>query len=204
MIKKILLLILILSIPAITFAKPYVGFTVGGSKGHIQLIDPSNAANNFNLSGWSGGVFTGLNTSLENMYMAGEIFAYNEATHTTSIIIQSNGATVNVKPLYSFGVSFIPGYWFVRDNWIINMRVGLIQTRFKTSQNPLPNTTYSGTSTNYSVGGQIGFGVQTFMQDKISLRLEYVYTNYNHFNVFGNRIYPQNNQLMVGFIYQFC
>jgi opacity protein-like surface antigen len=178
MLKKIILCIVIVLLPIVSFARPYVGADLG-----ITANTTSTAGNKKpgNFRGIPVTLFAGYGAEInDNFYLAGEVFV----TPGTGELSQTKGHYV--KSTYGYGASFIPGM-IISDHTLAYARLGLVRSHF--DKNDVNAT-----------GGQFGLGLQAGVSKNVDVRGEYIFTAYESFN--GNTS-PKADQVNVGLVYKF-
>lgn len=203
MIKKVftaVIFIISLMLNLNAYALAYLGLDSGYNTGPWKWQNTNHDAINFKATGYNGGLFAGYGIGIEpNFYIGGEIFANRNAIDTNKKTIEGE-MRGDLQSSYSYGLSLIPAY-SVYTNTIIFLRVGLVESGFQTKEFFIDDDEKS-TQVDNVLGVQYGFGAETQLLRSFDIRVEYVYSNYKSFNVSGNRIFPQNNQFNVGFIYR--
>jgi outer membrane immunogenic protein len=121
-------------------------------------------------TGVGGNLFTGYGyTFCNGAYLGGEVFgSLSSLEHKTNLPTTGN---LSLKLKNSYGISALPGYW-ITDNSLLYARVGYVRSKFEESLQGLA-------SHNHELNGlQLGIGLQTTLVDNLSLRGEYIHTNY--------------------------
>jgi len=172
MFKKLLIATAILASSSAALAASGVPY-VGASVGVTNTLDDVIGGRNLNVNifGGYGAVVT------QNIYLGGEVFA-NKAT---------GDIVYSLSNRFSYGASFIPGL-LLSEHTMLYGRAGLVNASYN-----------AGYTTNIS-GLQAGLGLQTSLTEKVDLRAEYVYSNYDHFN---NDFKPTTDQVNLGIVYKF-
>ncbi len=124
----------------------------------------------------------GYDTKCDRYYFAGELFAIPA---TATFADNSNPGAVHARATRSYGASFLPGIYL--NNILVGyLRLGAVGSKFTE-----PDAT--------KIGGQVGFGLQTFLNDCWDLRAEYIFTKYENIAGLGA---PKSNEIGVGAIYR--
>lgn len=193
---------------------PYVGVGVGYDSYRIRqnssISDDDGDVFSANppLSGRSfvGSIFAGYGQYFNNMfYLAGELnynFSDAEAKYSVGNALSAYNASISGRN--SFGVSLIPGVK-VTDASLLYAKIGYVRTNFKATESQTGALTGNyNTSVSKNVSGtDYGVGMETLVSDKLSVRAEYNYINYNSFTnaTSGSKFSPKDNQFMVGLVY---
>jgi opacity protein-like surface antigen len=183
MFKKLLMTSAIFVVnSSVVFANgsPYVGASLG--------INTNTSTAGSNFRGIPVDIFAGYGSTVNtNLYLGGEVFA------TPTTITVTNTAVNSVKTTYSYGATFIPGI-MLSDHSAAYVKIGAVRSHFSIQ------------SQNVN-GGQLGFGMQTSVNQNLDLRGEYVYTGYRSVNqtVAGTttRISPKTDAFNLGLVYKF-
>jgi opacity protein-like surface antigen len=181
---------------------PYVGLRVGAnSGGSWNLTNPMGKTSYFGISGENAGLLGGYSQSFGDKFsLAIEGFLEDSVAKTANKNTDDAGTTVKMRMTYSYGVSVLPGYPIATDT-VLFVRAGLIRTHFELTQ-ALPAAS-SSTAANTVTGGQVGLGLALNLSKTLVLRGEYIYSGYQSFIAYGNKVYPHNNQLFASFTYKF-
>lgn len=181
----------------LSHAISYVGLNAQKNFAHWQFETP-NSDDHFNFNGINAGIFAGYGCILDpNFYFGGEVFANSISVNTSKEIIEDTTYQSTAK--YGFGFRFIAGHYLFPATFIF-VSIGMIDTEFEFDANYSDGT--SKDEDDDSLGVQYGFGLQSKIYQHIEARIEYYYSNYHAFNSFGNKIFPQNNQINLGIIYR--
>jgi opacity protein-like surface antigen len=177
MFKKMLVAAAILASSNAVFAQgiPYVGASIGVNKIAVDSFTMHERKPALNIFGGYGSVVT------SNIYLGGEAF-FNKAAGTVSLLDGS------ISNRYSYGIDFIPGL-MLTEHTMLFAKGGVTRASYKDygSQNDI-------------TGLQAGLGLQTSLTEKLDLRGEYVYSNFNGFN---NPTKLTTDQVDVGLVYKF-
>jgi opacity protein-like surface antigen len=186
-----------------TNGAPYLGLQLGAnSGGSWNLTNPEGATTHFGMSGESFGILGGYGQFFgEKWYLAGEGFLNDSVIRTANKSTDNAGTTIKLRTTYSYGISILPGYNIAADTRLF-VRAGLVGTRFELTQSHAAQSS-SATAANTVSGGQLGVGVALSLSKNLALRGEYVYTGYQSFTAYGNKVSPRSNQLLASFTYQF-
>jgi opacity protein-like surface antigen len=174
MFKKLLVAAAIIASSNVALAAngiPYVGASIGVTNTLDDNIGGRNA--NINIFGGYGSLVN------QNIYLGGEVFA-NKAL---------GDIVYDISNRFSYGASFIPGV-LISEHTMLYGRAGLV------------NASYNGYGYISNITGlQAGLGIQTSLTQKVDLRAEYVYSNYEH--AFNNDFKPTTDQVNLGLVYKF-
>lgn len=202
-IKKVVLSIICLSVAAlspISHAITYFGVNAEQYFAHWDFKTYVIGENgHFKANGFNTGIFAGYGINMfPNFYIGGEVFADFIPITTSTLLI--NSINYSIKSKYRYGISIIPAHYIAPCTSIF-LRAGISNSSFKYTQDALlTNSTASVNKDSLAV--QFGFGVQARVFKQFQARMEYIYTDYERFNAFGNLVFPQYNQFNVGFIYR--
>lgn len=200
------------------------GFYVGGSVGYDSYKVRQNAnvtdddgntlsaGVSANPTGFVGGVLLGFGKAYKNrFYLGAEIFGTaSSAANSNNIVATTNlgdsvSYSVAAKAKNSYGVAVLPGFE-LDCNTLIYAKLGYNYVELQVSENLNPNDFTVSTSTNETVQGfSYGLGIERAVYKKLSVRGEFVHTDYNSFTShFSNKFSNSNNQFMTSFVYHFC
>lgn len=203
MFKKLIIASAVLAISssaALASSGPYVGFSAGAINNNYKFSNSTETSNTPSSLGALANIFAGYGATLtQTIYLGGEVFANMGTGEAHDLTIVTDSTTLKVKNKYSYGVSIIPGL-MVSDQTMIFARMGVVKTHFNTKQT---STTTTATNETSAMGGQLGLGVETALNQNLSVRAEYDYTSYRAFTALNTRIKPNSNQLLVGLVYKF-
>lgn len=204
LLKKIAIATMLLSTTGVALAgisgTPYIGAGLGLNQ---QMFNDKWGSYTTNYGGTGGvvNVYGGYGALVnKNIYLGGEILANTTTGVVEAVKSSSDNSSLKFRTKYTYGASILPGY-MLTDNTMVYARVGIVKTKFnvksdlETIEDESENTTVAG--------GQFGLGMQTKVARNMDLRGEYVYTNYNSFHSFGNKINASSGQANVGVVYSF-
>jgi hypothetical protein len=205
-VKKIIIAFSLFGVSAVLYAAngaAYMGMQLGANTGGSwSLTNPAGSKTSFGMTGESLGILAGYGKSFgEKWYLSGEGFVSDSVTRTSNKNTDATGTTVKMRTTYSYGVSILPGYHIGSDTMLF-ARLGVIQTHFELTQ-ALAAQSFSQTAGKLVTGGQVGVGLALGLSKTLALRGEYVYSAYQSFKAYGNKVSPRNNQLLVSFTYKF-
>ncbi len=214
MFKKLLIAIAVLAASSTAaFASvgigPYMGIGLGSdnTNWHVGMSDTDNDkfGNDLGGHGVVGQLFAGYGMMAnQNIYLGSEIFA--NLASTSAKLNSSNpsdGSSFSDKlsTKASYGASIIPGV-MLNDNLLAFARIGVIRTRFDHTLHDSDSSTPNRTDHINVTGGQLGLGAQTNVAPNVDVRGEYVYTAYQSFSSFDEKIKAHNNQAILSLIYK--
>lgn len=165
--------------------------------------------------GWVGGGMLGYGMYIDQWYLGGEVFGNGSGADGSSHVTVTSGANVlqtesEVKVTANYGIDFIPGYKINNDTLVYG-RLGYNWARVEAEQEATLNgvdiTAHDDDKTNTVGGFHWGVGMESMVYENFSLRAEYTYTKFKHFDVGGENIgefTPADNQFMVGLLYHFA
>ncbi len=177
---------------------PYAGIMFGGGNINVrfqanvrerQLYDDAASIGN-----GMAGVILGYGETIGHWYGGLELSANeNKGTVTFSRppILRDDHATyidsITVKNYYNADI--IPGY-FINSNWLVYGRVGYAigKADFTQDRDTGRNTVTEYSNSTSLDGGRLGVGIDTPLNNYVSVGADYIYTNY-----FNNSIYEANN-----------
>lgn len=166
-------------------------------------------------TGILGELFGGYQWVGKNFYLAGEAFqSFNNSKFVTNQVVSSaaSGAvqtftqTESIKDNYGFRLR--PGY-LVAENNLLYIPVGITWGNFEYFLTP--ETSNIPVFNKRIFGWQYGVGFETAINMNLNLRLEYLYTNYDSFDInFANtttrkdrKLTPAVDQFTLGLSYAF-
>jgi outer membrane immunogenic protein len=221
MLRKISLACLcsLVSTSSLVNAAPYVGAGIGpefgdfGQENHVSSPGAFDVENKVHLSGLGvlGSLFAGYDWNFGKFNFAGEVNAdinSIEAQTSNAEYIHHTFTDSNYKITPTFGISFLPGYFF-SDNTLVYARLGYSNTYFQ-----LTTSDASLTDASEHVNGfRFGVGLKKALFNNISIRMEYSQVRYQSIS-FGtvdnvsrvtdaSSIRPQTGQVEFGLIYNF-
>jgi outer membrane immunogenic protein len=202
MFKKIAVATILLASSQVTLANisgtPYIGASVGVNHQLFQEKVDSYKAN-FGGTGGIINIFGGYGARVnKNIYLGGEIFANTTTGVVTASEVMDDAASLKLRTKYSYGASLIPGL-MLSENTMLYGRLGVVKTKFnEKAQIPgVPSLSENNTVT----GGQFGLGLQTKVTQKMDLRGEYIYTDYNSFHSLDSKVNASSGQANIGIVY---
>lgn len=184
-------------------AAPYLGMQLGvNAGGDWPLTNSLGVKTQFSSTGENLGVFGGYSALFrEQFYLAGEGVVNISAVRTGNKTIDLAGTAVKMRSPYSYGISMIPGIKITSDTMLYG-RIGLVRTQFALIQTPV-FPPVSSKVVNTATGGQFGLGMALSLSKNLDLRGEYLYSQYQSFTAYHNRVSPYSYQLFASFIYKF-
>lgn len=199
MLKKIAVAAILISGSSVALANisgsPYIGAGLGLNQ---QIFENKYGATETNFGGTGGlvNIYGGYGARVnKNIYLGGEVLANT----TTGVVdaAEASSASLKFRTKYSYGASLIPGL-MLSDNTMLYARAGVVKTKFNVKAE-VPGA--SSSDNNTVSGAQFGLGLQTKVTQKMDLRGEYVYTDYNTFHSLGNKIEATSGQANFGLVY---
>lgn len=158
----------------------YIGIN-GGMDINLLKVKLSNPTTTSSLNetpfSYNWGIYGGLCTSYKFFYIAAELSA-NYNTLSKKLSATSLNQTDEVLTKHSFGAAFdlIPGYLNEQRDFLFYGRFGVGTGLFKIRINDDPNSE----TRKFASGLRAGLGMEYFMSDSFSMRLEYVFNNYGN------------------------
>lgn len=152
-----------------------------------------------------GSMMLGYGRHFNWFYFGGEIFAEITGAMTDFTTLTTNGS-YRAKIVWNstYGVGLMPGIYFNRSS-IIYGRIGYVRSFVKVHERSSVgaiNTRYKKSF--WENGLHYGFGLETLLINKLSLRGEYTFTAYNALtSELNNRFTPADNQFVLSLIYHF-
>lgn len=157
---------------------PYIGVKGGRDTYHMKYtatyddgIDTGSATvDNIGGTGFQGGIFAGYDLEVSGSHLAVE-GEYDFGSADTVFSVTANGLTLatTVEARHTFGFSARYGYE-VLPRAMLYVRGGWVRTNFKSSD---------GSSDNLD-GWRFGGGIELGLSRRVSLRAEYLYTDYDN------------------------
>jgi len=138
-----------------------------------------------NYRGLQPVVFVGYSDWLQDMFLAGEVFAVPASITLEDNYEPSLSNSKSVKPNTSYGASILPG-GTVMDCVLAFARFGVIYSKFTG-----PNS--------WRMGGQVGAGIQLDVSRYWDVRVEYDYSFYRSMTSIGT---PRTDQAGISLIYK--
>lgn len=147
----------------------------------------------------------------QRYYLAGEVFG------SDSVRLKNVDPTYspvnNIRTTWSYGVDALPGI-MLNERTLGYLRVGYARTELKVKTNAnYFNTTTNKVYTAQMNGLRLGLGMQTNIYKNLDLRGEFIFTQYNHLDLHGDRTSKFNSfsltdrphamQGNIGLVYKF-
>jgi outer membrane immunogenic protein len=175
--------------------------TVFGAAGLTFAFNPAFAAR-----GVDGDVFLGYGRDFDMFYIGLEgNYDYSGANSTFGLGDVATIYNSTFRARSSWGIGVLPGVK-VNEGTLLYVRLGYIDTQFRTKQS-LPLVPFTGgNTTNWTSGFRGGLGMETVLCDNFSLRGEYDYSTYSSFNgaaAFHTSYSPTNSSYELSAIYHF-
>lgn len=179
--------------------------TVGGNSLSKSTTD--------NTSNFAGGGYFGLGTNIQHLYIGTELsLGTNFIKKSTKDIVAGYNVSLSVKQLVIAGLDFIPGYLNQSRDILLYGRLGIGASQYQLEFTDIDNKIDSNTK-EMAFGLRAGFGIEYFMSDTISMRAEYLYSQYNNSSgscgsISDSKYYysvnsPNANQLSLGLTIHF-
>lgn len=205
----------VISSPRISCLKDgfYIGLQ-GGYESYRVKVREDEGQDRFdttmNAAGWVGGIFAGYGRYFNQFYLGGEAFintssAFNRDSFN-DLATQVSGErrfTVNS----SYGLAILPGIKFT-ESALAYVRLGYswVNTNTKQALIGIPDGSFDTSTSNVRNGFAYGVGSEILLPvfcDNVSLRTEYVHTNYSSSRRGPIKFTPADDQFLVGIIYHF-
>ena len=184
----------------------YFGLTAGLGcttlKPKIAQNSVSQTTPNEHVFGFNGGAYGGFGTNLDHFYIGAELSGgYNSSNRTISS--QENTKIAITQPAFA-GVDLIPGYLTQSKELLFYGRFGMAASLFKFKLNDVPDSV----TRQIAIGWRAGLGIEYFMSDSCSVRIEYIFNNYRNIKKnYATTSYelntPPTQQAMVGLTFNF-
>ncbi len=179
----------ILFFPGLALADPYQGFYLGGQAGYIR--DKHDLAPGGEAEGGLGyGGYGGLNLRILERFVIGVegdvLFTGNDVS-----IDGIPGVNGKINSERTIGASARGGI-LLRDTLLAYAKLGYVNGKFSSAKLD---------------GVRFGGGLEAALSERTSLRLEYLYSNFEGFNTsrLGNilNVEPQRHQILLGLGFHF-
>ncbi|MDF2529428.1 MAG: hypothetical protein K0Q57_308 [Gammaproteobacteria bacterium] len=218
-----------------------VGSSLGSTSGDLESY-PINSNADEADSHAAGSLYFGYGRAWQSFYLGAEAFAegvgasssgsnYNDYISllpgNSNYFLSTENDVAKVDPL-AFGIALRPGY-LISPSTLLYAKVGAMLAHTSWQVNATGSGSVSGQawSIPYSLSDssthlayQLGLGVEQYLTNKISLRLEYAFTDYGTFSLNGSTSGPRvllrptsvsinahnhlvDNSLMLGLSYHF-
>jgi len=168
----------------------YFGLSLGANfaslKPNISRIRSSGSLDSQSLSpntpklSWGANLYGGCGTNFDHFYIGAELsggyntLKYNQTT--TKFALPQD--TITFKQPLNLGLDFTPGYITSQKDFLFYGRLGLATSLF----NMRINNHDKSAVNKFVFGWRAGFGMEYFISEAFSTRLEYIFTNYNNIN----------------------
>lgn len=166
----------------------YVGAQLGHSTVDYDLNYPAGGSS-IDGDGVEGGLVLGISRRIKSFRIGAELEANLSSVET---VIEEGGVTDKTELSHTYGVSLLGGISLTQST-MLYARVGGVKSEFKSAKGQKE-----------SKGGvRGGVGLQTDLTEKISMRGEYVHTNYSSINDGIGSVDPSTNIFRMALIYNF-
>jgi opacity protein-like surface antigen len=161
------------------------------------------------VDGVTGGVFIGYRRLFDpshKIYLGGEFFIKGSSADSDyRITINSNNTlTTDVNMISNYGLSLMPSIQ-INPKSLLYLRLGYNWLKIETNQintnSNFPPMQFNDFDTLH--GFNYGIGLETIFLDRVDLRFEYQFTQYNSMETPIAKISPFNQQWLVGLLYRF-
>lgn len=185
-------------------------------------VSTSSFSDEYKLSspGWVGGGMLGYGMYIDQWYLGAEIFGNGSgASGSHHLAAGTTRAEQEVEATANYGIDFLPGYK-INNHTLVYGRLGYNWARIKAEgELTAPTSDVNATIISYiddeetkTVGGfHWGVGMESMVYENFSLRAEYTYTKFKHFDIHAEagrvgevEVTPSDNQFMVGLLYHFA
>jgi len=173
--------------------------------------------------GWDGSLMLGFGQYMGNatfmgdaFYLGGEVYARTNGTSSTTNIttVGTGGTRINASVRTSmgtrYGISILPGFK-VNNASLLYARLGYDNANMSgsgsTSVVNAANVTLgsgSARTSKWRSGWSYGLGMETLLNQNVSVRGDYTRVTYNDFRVGSTRFSPSDNRFALGLIYHFA
>ena len=153
----------------------YLGINAGLNyttlKPKITKNTINDSISNAYVFGFTAGAYGGLGTNLDHFYIGAEL---NGSYNSLDRKINSPTTNINIavtQPIVA-GLDIIPGYLTQNRDLLLYGRFGMAASLFKFKPNNNSDTK------KIALGWRAGLGMEYFMNETFSARIEYVFNNY--------------------------
>lgn len=182
----------------------YAGIGVGHARGTDKGIEYKDSGNTFqgvtqrtNPDGALFYVFAGVNHVMSKNILLGAEADYEIRDHSHASFQRVDGSDTSAYPVKttvknSGSLRARLGYILNNDKTLPYITAGFSTISIKRTYGDTTNSLGNGTSldqTTQHMGHNVGFGLEHFLTEKISLRSEYRYTRYMAKNIDASKIY---------------
>ncbi|HSW71494.1 MAG TPA: outer membrane beta-barrel protein [Gammaproteobacteria bacterium] len=195
---------------------PYVGIAAGYDSYKVQQYSQFTGTTNLtfnptiNATGLIGAILAGYGHYFSNaLYLGFEAFLnVSQAYQSTNIAISDSTDNINYNAKFfvstGYGANLLPGIK-LSDSALAFLRLGFQVARLRGQENITDNGVLRVSNTSsWSGGFDYGLGFEEAMVENLSLRGEYVHTDYRSFTgTFGTQYSPSNNQFLLTLLYHF-
>lgn len=203
--------------PIILKDGPYIGISAGYDSYKVQefsqfTVGGTNLTLNptINATGLIGAILAGYGHYFSNaLYLGLEAFLnVSSAYQSTNVAVSdtTDDISYNAKFFVStgYGANLLPGIK-LSDSALVFLRLGFQVARLRGQENITANSTlFVSNTSSWSGGFDYGLGFEEGMVENLSLRGEYVHTDYRSFTgTFGTQYSPSNNQFLLSLVYHF-
>lgn len=186
------------------FSGPYVGAEITHDSFELDSDEVLSAGGITtavdSLNGNGVGLYGGYDYLVSpSFFVGGEVtLNFSDAKMTASISDGVDTARTRLQAKESYGISARAGYK-INDKTAVYGRIGWIDTKFKRSASLNGVQTFGDKHTND--GFLYGAGLESFIGDNASIRVQYTATDYGHFEDGAEGV--TNNQVSAGVAWHF-
>lgn len=158
--------------------KPTITATNSNNVSSTQALSPNTPALSYDAN-----LYGGAGTNFDHFYVGAELSGGGNTLKknlvTTSYNTADNAnATITFKQPLSFGLDFIPGYITSQKDFLFYGRIGIGTSLFNIRINRESDSSIN----KFLIGLRAGLGMEYFMSDSFSVRLDYIFSNYGDVN----------------------
>lgn len=159
----------------------YIGLDFGSAYTFLHLkITKSSVEKkpNENVLGYTGGAYGGLGANFDHFYIGAELNgAYNSLKKDINVTLFGSNKISITQPLI-IGLDFIPGYLSDQKKFLLYGRLGISTSWFTFKINEISDSN----ANKIALGLRAGLGVEYFLSEIFSTRIEYLCNIYKKIN----------------------
>lgn len=157
----------------------YFGLGVGASSSTLKPTITVTTAQSISPSkiSYAGNIYGGLGTNFDHFYIGAELSGgYNSLNKNSTVAT----TTITFKQPITAGLDFIPGYLTQQKDFLFYGRFGAGASLFNIKVKN--NAAVSDSNKKFVFGWRAGLGMEYFLCDAFSTRLEYIFSTYSNIN----------------------